>query len=368
MPLDGDKLTELLSGYLDGELNESELQQVQRAIAEDVSVQARLNGLKAASSSLTELSAAPQRKLSSDFTQRVMAQISQSNVEQSHVQRASKMHSRTNVLRAAATIVAVAAVLALVAVNRGWLMFDSPAPQAENSVPQNSIPESTEPQLPGIPGADETELPQLATIDGPNEQHGGTSVPVSYLSELPAPLAALVLHVRPTSVADNGRLIEQVLRQFNITPVAPIVADDTVEKALSEVSMIATDEGTQAGSSVYFVWGEAVSIDAALRAVWADTTNFPEANYNFAMDNPQIRLMGKIARSTGERFASNKAFAAPLAIESDSGEANIDVGAIASPVYVSIENRQEEQAVSMGMLGGGGGMSPLLIVVHKPMR
>ncbi|MCA9127792.1 MAG: zf-HC2 domain-containing protein [Planctomycetales bacterium] len=375
MPLDGDKLNELLSGYFDNALSEDERRQVEDALTASQETCQELAFLRNTRESLQALSGS-QSGLSSDFTDRVLQQLPSVAVRDRKSK--SKPPKRWQLVLG---LSALAASLVFIISNPGWFVGQPELPMAnvpeevENS-PDLNQPDGKQPfEEPSLLNADSSLAsnnleplaeplqlppPEPSVLDPTRER----TLPVRYLSQASPPMFALVLHVRPTQAALDDGVLERTFQGAGIPFVSPIVANADVESAVRDVSMIVDSDPSRWHAALYFVRAEATVMDQALRSVWVDTENFPDAKFNFAIDNPEVRLLGKIASITGERFLINETFAASIA--SDAGDKPVVArSGIAEPVFVS----KSERTVWPGgaaLAGPTGGMSPLLLVVHLP--
>ena len=158
------------------------------------------------------------------------------------------------------------------------------------------------------------------------------------------------------------------MAQAGIATSAPILMTPEVESAVENSKMIvASPTDTTADGLVYFVRAETKQIDLALQQVWQTPEYFPQVVYNIAMNNPQTRLLNRIAESTGKRFAMNASFAASIADAEEPIVSNKQVlrGVRPPAKYVGAYERQQGWAAG-GVLPSADteDMSTVLLILH----
>lgn len=340
MPSGDDRLHELLSSYLDGSLDEHEKVEVEGAL-QTSAAQQLLENLRENRALVAKLSgSAP--GLSASFTERVMAAVQSSDLEQppqpammSDSARSGRWVSRL----AWAATVSAAAVLGAVMI---WRPVDLPSDIA-------------------------IVAPELDKATDFVEASAEPAVELKYVSDIKWQMAmALVLHVAPTELAHDGKVLQSILEDAGIRSAAPIVADEQLQETLLGSEMIVTDE-IVGRASVYYVRAKATDIDAALQKVWKDAENFPSAYFNLSIDGPESELMQRIAQSTGKRFTVDQAFAAPVG-RLDNGQPIVELPPLKSQeVFVSKQGREGMPMMMGAATGAGGGvMADLLIMVRLP--
>ncbi len=359
MPTEGEKLKELISGYLDGHLSDGEQQEVEAALRNDEQARQYHADLVKNRSLLKALSARQPQRLPNDFASRVLAKAKDNAVVRSDSLSSESFDQspgrRTLLRRRVGFLSGVAAVAAIVLLAINLPTFwDSPVAQ-------------NDPVTSPVDGSDGQPVVASNEDDQPVVEESGqapeVSTDVQYVSEVHARiLFAYIIEVSPTRVAYDAGLVDQILLQAGITPVAPIVANADIETALDQSKMIVND--SDANSAIYFIHSEASAIDSALKVILRDEVNFPGVSHNIAMDNPHTRLLSTIAASTGKRFAASESFAAPVVIEQPDGEASLAI--VELPKFVSTSKRDELGPETPALLDGSSRLSPVLLVVRIP--
>lgn len=389
IPIEHDRLSELLSGYLDDMLDEHERREVEIAL-QDPQTRAWLGQLRANRELVASLASEPQAGLSADFTARVTAAAEASGVtaaaEASGAEESGRSDTKPVQLKPSGgrgarlimgAMVAVAAIVLLSINFRQYWQADQPnAGQTTAQGESGKLRPEPEPMLadasstPGVlstpaESGDVPALGELGLEPSPAVQLVDNQ---EYVSDLQWTFSiAMVLHVSPTRAALEGETIEAILLDAGIRPVAPIIAGPDVENAIRDTEMIVVDDPLDSRSALYFVRADAQAIDQALKQVWADQESFPEAFYNFAMDNPQSRLMEKLAHSTGTRFTTNENFAAPVAIQQE-GRPVAQLPLFKSQQLLVAKQSREQAPPAGGLVPGLGSdeMSTILILVKLP--
>lgn len=328
MRFEGEEFEELLSGYLDNELNEAELSVVRAALESDSNLRARLEELRQVGSELKRFSVENRtHRLPPHFAQGVIAEsrrraISE-NLPQSHhvVRGKNRGDTLTAVARdeqrevalpqmpswrvPAGIIGAIASVAALLLL-MFWFSSDSKDTLTNNSLISSSelIPDSgtTSP---------ETNLvepdPVAPTPDAGEER---------YVSELQENQLAFVFVVDLELSEDalENEFLATVFANSGITLEKPIVADDTVLTEISKARVIVDGDPQEAPADVqmYFVHADHVAAGKALETLYQDLQSVPALRFGLLFDNPLNKVTYRIAKSTGMRFAAKDSIAAPV--------------------------------------------------------
>jgi len=163
------------------------------------------------------------------------------------------------------------------------------------------------------------------TVGTPSQQQPATDASTDrpqYVSQLDFSQSfVFVVDVEISAEGLRNDVFHELLRGAGIQVEPPIAANEEVARALSETRMI-VQPGGEAGAAasqawIYFVRADINQIGPVLDKIYFDRQHFPRVAFDLAIDNPSTRLMQTIARATGQRFAANRPFAAPVAIGSD---------------------------------------------------
>ncbi len=424
MPSDGDKLNELLSGLLDGVLDEHERREAESALSASPEARQVFESLQANQRLLSAAASTSRSTLGPDFTQRVLAAVADQrphHVQPESTTATAAQHTNTTSFnpRRLSTFTNAAAVVAGLAAT--WLLIINilPDPSATQTAPllgnadgannagsgdatnsnaanlntanSNTANSSTanSSTANSSTGDSESNVPANVRVNGSGigmltqgEPELGSdtattrevpaageqgNAPVQYVSQLQWKMSmAMVLHVSPTKDAYESGLMEAYMADAGVPTVVPIVADAEVENALQDSEMIVTDAA--AGSSaLYFVRADAAVIDALFQRVWADVGNFTKAHYNVAIEDPQSRLFEKLAQGTGSRFAVSESFAAPVS-RLNSGKPDTTMPLFKSQQKLVAKQRRPDEIPSAPMMlpTAYGEMSNVLILVELP--
>ncbi|MEO8269676.1 MAG: zf-HC2 domain-containing protein [Aureliella sp.] len=347
MPLDGEKLNDLLSGFVDGELTPEERALVEEAARDDVRIGEQLKQLRQQSNWLQQagsaivndpsassrsrpngrqlaesvISAARQRGREMGLpvshyiypdTLEEVGEVSHSvasaepdtALTTSPVEVAVKSTRRRSAGWMALAGLAAAAAL-LIAVTwpsgeQGQLAQTSP-PAVHESAATNSLDNL----------ANETATSDSSFDESVNDAEAVGSGLVGKSSGM---VFALVVDVEITADARLNLVLEKLLATSGIPLAPPIAANPEVLKALDDSRMIVrSPTATARPLSVQVVRGGMQELDTVLRKVWQDSNHFPNVALNLSIDS-RATLMREILRSSGNRFTPSDRFALPLAI------------------------------------------------------
>ncbi len=378
MPINGENLEELLSGYLDDMLDEHELVAVEALLGQQDSAgqDARdyLDSIRQGRELLVELrehrcSSPDASGLSTDFTSQLLESLGstgQSN-ETVKLSPANTLPEKQRSWQAvAAAVLVAAACLALVVslLPDGQVSDGDTVAKVDGAEPKTGSEEDEDNEDNGKENIAPSTGNLLAGNDSPEvpEQDTGDTL---YVSELQWTISmVMVLHVRPTEAALQNSVLEQILIDHGIGAVEPIVATGEVKEALQDSEYIVTDDVSRR-SGLYFVRAPANAIDGAFQQIFADAENFPDARYNFAIDNPQTRLMEKVARSTGKRFAASESFAAPVAL-SEEGRISEELPRFQAQERLVAKKERQPPVLAAMAPPGSQEISTVLILVELP--
>lgn len=373
MPLKGEELDELLTGWLDDRLAESERQLLERALDSEPTVRKRLDELRQLKADLQVIAKHPPcrtrgEELASRVIRAAQARAIDEDLPESHHVSKGIARQRTPAVSASRSgwkrssayvgYAIVAAATLLLAVNN--FSYNRPDDDSSRVVQGSngalSLDRSERPGSPDNdrPFADEPQRPTVAYV-------GDESFSMTY---------ALVVDIQATKQAIEENVLSEVLERAGIDVAQPIVADTGVEQALNETRMIVQPDAPGGGETIfYFLRAAPTDLDRALQRIWADRLHFPNVGFDLAIDNPQSRLIEQIAKATGRRFAVTESFAAPLVSRDESGSVREEFpGEAKTPRYVSRTSRERgwggSELTPQSGLNFGPRLASVLLVVR----
>ena len=366
MPAEGENLNELLSGFLDGELTGDELLAVQAKL-DDAPTQARLDELSelrrdVKASFRKESPRISSRELASRVIEAAQREAVEAGLPDEHhvrlvdnapIQTLSVGRSRTSRKRLATFGLAAAALILLMTQVPKFFDSGTGSNQPVAVEPGSGDPDSNPEDRPIVDGSspfeDSSTGPVLAENDNnssetqsPNgigqEAIGGPTP--TYVSGMNFEQAVvLVIDIEVSATAKGAERFDDVLRKHGLLRDEPVQAGDEIANAVSETRMMVRPEEDARASeaSIYFVRSDFRVLGAALDELYFDKEAFPNVSFSIAVDNPMVRLMEKIARSTGQRFLANQSFAVPVREREGS-----PFGAFRTPpTYISAQKRSQ---------------------------
>ncbi len=387
MPLDGEELDELLSGFIDGALSETERRLVEEAAQADVRLEQRILLLRRQSSEVNALGKLvvdrSRRHLSQKpgltLAEAVIAQARQEAARQGlpnshyvygHVAppspvvtasqpTANELHSRISKPRLllAGCLVTAAAVFLAVFLAR-------PADDFSNS--SNSASQSIQPPL------------HIAETSKPNQAEPAFDVGESVKSETPAASQlvgqfnnlsyVLVVDLQITITALRNNVLEDILSKAGIPRIQPVVADQAILKKLDQSQMIVKPRGIDKQLTyITVIRAEMQEIESALQAIWKDTDQFPNFGLNLAVD-AKAGLVQDVLNGTGGRFSVNDSFAVPVNADTSalgSAAASPFPGVPSNVNYVSSSIRSKGWPnYQFGSEASSGSIATILLVTH----
>lgn len=399
MPLDARQLDELLSGYLDGQLDAEELRQVEEVLKSDAAAARKLADFRVQSEGLRALAGARHSDLSPEFADRVLAEIQQRQSQTacgpavpstiqltSHDAVRLAEHEKTGGWKYAAALVAAAAVLLVVGLTNNFFTGADPDSQplvksdGGTAAEQSSLATANEPE--NQAEAENTQAwPSTQELANNDRMIAPWSAPAAERSiessgfpgSRPVFIGngefqvayALVVDIHMSRQALRDGVLEAVFSRSNIETAAPIGIDENLGRAISSSRVIVEQNApVETASVLYLIRAESMLVDQSLRQIWSDFEHFSEVSFNVAMDNPQTQLINQIARYTDTRFAVNESFAAPVAVSPLIENDLPPTVSVARPQgYVSVEQREQGWA-GMGIPSGEREMSTVLLIVH----
>jgi hypothetical protein len=390
MPPEGEKFDELLSGYIDGALNEAERQQVEQAALDDLRVSQRISQLQQQASDVAQLGrtlvnqASPRSKsragnsLAASVIAQARQHARQMDLEQGHylygnqpvelpLQETSHSASdsviclpRQSQSKRFIGLAGVAAAAAIVlAVLAPWRLGNliSPAEvaiqQAGSTEGDPTQAEIKQAEIPSEPSSPNDALP------GADERWVGQFGPMTFV---------LVADVQITATALQNRNLEKILTASGITRVAPILADAKILKALDDSRMI-VDPDTKSSKHIFVtvIRANMRDIDTALQNIWKDERSFPKVGLNMAID-ARAALTREILNSVAGRLSLSESFAIPVTAAGETtrmADSRPLPGSGEDVTYVSSARRAAGwgQADSLSAAGADS-MATILLVTH----
>lgn len=412
MPLDGEQLNDLLSGFVDGELTQEERALVEEAARGDARLGEQLKQLRQQSSWVQQAGSAIANDLSASskrlpsvpsLAERVISAAKQRGREMglpaSHyvqpfatdkVGESSHAAGGTDLASPQTTSQVDEAVQPSLRRSVGWIAFVGLASAAALLIAVTwprwqSNPGAQSPPRAGLDDAVAGSLDNLAndslaeddSLDGTkNESEAvgsglvGKSSGMSY---------ALVVDIEMTAAAQRDHVLERILATAGIPLAPPIAANPDILKALDDSRMIVRNSVPSSRQlSIQVVRGDMQELDIALRKVWQDSNHFPNVALNLSIDS-RATLMREILRSAGNRFTPTDRFAVPLAVDRTAtgplsmgpavpaaGQASSFLEADGGVQYIS-KSQRDSGWEGMGELPGVqlDSMATILLVMHR---
>lgn len=336
MPLKGEELDELLSGFLDGQLTAAELQTVQEILAEDPDAAKQLEALRRQQQQLKQVGErlTARAGLPADFSQRILATAAQQVAgldlpDGHHAHSAASMApeiaqpaggvgwSRRTVGIAASLAVVAALLLAV-------------------SIPKLLVPHNADQPIALDPPVEVEPGHELAT-DSP--------ATVEYVVEQEAAKInfVLVCDIQIKRQAHREHRLADVFSAAGIQRGIPVQADAALQKTLGDTRMIVQPEQPSERETIfYFVRADMADLSDAIDLVWRDKESFPNVRLDLAYDHPRVQLMREILRRSSRQAAGGQALAVPLAATESDVEASVPSpfpGAESTVKYVSATSR-----------------------------
>jgi negative regulator of sigma E activity len=411
MPANGERVDELLSGYLDGCLSDAELAELQGAL-QDSAVAARLAEFQALRSDMRRLrdnrrSSAPALPdtFASSVWERIQAQqveragsgssgVASRPVEGGHNTDSASRTNRSRI-RSVSLVVAATAGLLLLAVLVQRLSIPGAAPLANNGTatsmergaeadgsgnvggqngPRESELAESAPRL----AAEEGQLPGDSGLAGMEEllnAFGGLSESAEradpgvftqqqqWESQL---MFTLVVDMRLSKQAVGDGYLEAAFAGRGIPLDLPVIADAEALAALSEARMTeqpGDGESGQDEAMLYFVHADMLVIDQLVQGFVDDMKNVPVLRMDIAFDTPVNNLMKLIAGKVGGNLEITETFAARIG---QSGGETLISGIGPQGKLVASGSRGKGEAKSGNALSVLGSKSTVLLVVRHP--
>ncbi len=319
MPENAENFEELLSAFLDGELSEDEFKQVQAELGRSEPLRRQLSELSDLSRELQGFyrnSSQARKAKAADNTlaARVIAEAQREAVQAGlpddhHVRLAERAEIAIisekkavdwkKFARFGGWAAAVAAAIFLAVFVPGFFREEVASDQQALAVTEDGV-------------SDETSTEQIVQSQRPQ-----------YVSEIDFQGGfVFVVDVELSAQARQNDALRKLLERAGLTNSEPIIGGFEIKKALSSSRSI-IDPARDADASetrVYFVRGDFDAVAQVVDTIYADDQSFPRVAFDMAVDNPVAKLMETIARQTGERYAVDESFVAPVVVDSRDSE------------------------------------------------
>jgi negative regulator of sigma E activity len=351
MSAESEQLDELLNAFLDGELSREDAARVEMDLASDKKLQDRLESIQGTSNQLRNyFAAAKSSNREVDFVRGFMEAATESAVDgtQSAVEVASKEKNSWRQVAVAWGLVA-ASILAVSFLPRGGTQ---PSQEPNLLVQEESvIPTEVEPQLSTEPGA--------VTVK-------------QYVSEMtfPAIMYLLEVDIEATDDALKTGVLQDIFQKHGIPIDKPLVVNDEIREVIEKSRMRVKPQGDKEGDEqalLYVVRAPLNSLGNALDEVYGNEVAFPVVKFALGFDTPNVSLFKTLIRNSGDMFAIDQAFTAPIASPERPKVASPFRGVGSEGVMVSSEVRRSgfsgKQVPAMSV-GGQGSLENVLLFVR----
>ncbi len=411
-------LEELLTAYLDGRLEAHAARRLESRLESDRGLRDRLEVLKTQRQALAEAFQETVQARQSDprsdaLFERVMAEVRRVprvDAPQTADHLASDggrtvVERRRSVQRQVAVVaVAAAAAVVLLAASLWILDRGSEAPSMAGRQGTGPSAAADRPATPIEASQDGQPSDGVGAAEGDEATHSGaqmaadtsggtatapdrvqdpsTTQPAEgdarggqYVSQLDFSQSfVFVVDVEMSAEAVRNDFFRELLQGAGIRVERPIAANEEMKRALAETRMIvqpqagAETETETSDAWIYFVRADIGQIGPVLDKIYVDRQNFPRVAFDLAIDNPDTRLMQTIARATGQRFAADRPFAAPVSLSPDDLQPSPLRNVRKPQRFVSATRRQRGfSGDGMAAALPGGDMSNVLFIV-RPAR
>ncbi len=391
---------ELLSGFLDGELNADERDQLNGLLESEPSLRVQLAGLER---TRAELQAIPQRRLGPDFSQRViMAARRQAMAEElpaDHFVLAPMQATRVNRVaswksprKLAGRLAALAASIVLVTLAAKQMATPGPGelgpgelgPGKGQVVASSETQENQSADVAvtnsdvGLPAIESPFPSNLAasqpTTTGVNAADMGDA-PRNGLPVRNAPLERastqmlFIYDLRITQQAWDSNVLGSILENAGIRWSDPILADARVTTSLAKTrSIVRPDPAEELREDValILVSAGARALDKAMVEIWQKTNDFPSTSLDIAFDLPGQDLVRNLSEAIGNADFSQTA--RPLVLISTAGASLEDVAQFSTTTKLISSDERRSAPSSASMDADDDAPSSALLVVRKPAQ
>lgn len=340
MSVENNQLDELLNAFLDGELSQEESARVEMDLASDEKLRARFEGIKNTSSQLRSyFAAAKPRMRNVDFVQGFL-----DSEETSPVQVASTETASWQRVAVAWGLVA-ASIFAVSFLPSGG----SDQPQGSNSVAQQ-----------------EPVTPEVLDTTQPVEPNSAAST--QYVSEMafPAIMYLLEVEIEVTEEALKADVLKTIFGKHDIPIDTPLIVNDEIRDVIEKSRMRVEPQDDEDGALLYVVRAPISNLGSALDEVYRDETSFPIVKFALGFDTPNVSLFKTLLRNSGNLFAVDQSFTAPISVPDRPSVASPFRGIGSEGMMVSREARRSgfsgQQVPAMPGIDAGSLENVLLFV------
>lgn len=337
MPLDGEQLNDLLSGFIDGALSEVERAQVEEAARSDARIAQRIKTLEQQSSWIRQcgnelVNAAAASSPQSSLAQRVILESQRRARElglpDNHYTKpyAPGTAEPTQVSPAPETSVALASSRR----SSRWLAGSGMVAAAALLISVTWLTLVHRSGTNPVAKPDDNSIATIEVLGGEREkgneaQEGerhsnepleidAQSMGSSLVGKSDGMSYALVVDAQVTAKARREQVLERILAGSGIPMVAPLMANAEIRKVLDDSRMIVRNPTADANLvSIQMLRGDIHELDLALREVWKDVESFPNVGLNLSIDS-RATLMRAMLRSSETLYLPSESFAIPLAV------------------------------------------------------
>lgn len=382
-------IDELLSGFLDGELNADEVREFERAMSADATLPLKLEQLRQLSSDLRQV---PRRSLGPDFAARVVmaarreaGELEAGEAESAapHVQTAKPATNDrgSSLWRTVGTLAALAATLLVAAFVAN--KFSSPG----NDVAQ--VPTVEPRALAGELAANPPVLPNVASTDASAEK--SESKNESFVRNDPnmRKRAAsqsgfgllTIVEVEPTVAGWNNNAVVKVLRDAGIVWTNPVKVSDDVIGVLNETRSInqALPKSDREQIALVLVTASGRTVDKALRTILESTDIFPHVVLDMAFDLPGKDLCQKLVDAQELSGNDQQAMATPFVVTEGArgnnvisdglgGVSQFTAAPLAKSKALSTESREFGDTGNLITAEEENAKSYFLLVIRQPAK
>ncbi len=279
------KLEELLSGYLDNQLNADELREVDKALQEDPEAREYLEHLTEIRGSLKAVAAQTKAVLPASFAQNVMAQIAAAKVAASPVQVPNPVSpaAPTSVRwdgKLVAALVGLAAMLMLAVY------------VAKNDVAQNN---GTAGSVEIAQGKSNDPTPERIVDSGEaNPQEQPTETRLVRRDDLRIHYI-MTVDVELSKDTSTKQSVAPLFEKFGVELIKGAKLNRDIEKALNDIRVTAVPEQAPLDSEVYLIRAASSSLDSIFETMREDRKNFPLIRFGISYELPNDPLLDKLS-------------------------------------------------------------------------
>lgn len=313
------ELEDLLSGYLDNQLNADELRKVQVAL-QNPAVQERYDELCQMRADLKALAAIPVRSLPGDFAQRVLAAVAAQSESQPQVQLQSQpqpqpqpqaqpqpAYARGQATKWLAGLAGLAATIALAI----W-------------IPRAYEPKTTPVEIAALNPTDDSTEKIESPVDLENSDLAEPAPPVQFVRRDDLKIQFIMtldLELSENSTMANS--LSPLLQQHGIQVIKGAKVEGEVKEALEKIRVTLPPEDAPLPSEVYLLRAAMQPLDTMLETMRMDLDTFPVFRFGLAFELPSDPLLDKLSldSSNGESLNSLKTINGPVVLSQSMADA-----------------------------------------------